>query len=105
MKKILCILAVSLICGFAFSQNEEYHTKSKAAIKCFEKAVNYYQNGKTDQTVKFALQEVDNAIAKDSMFIEAYLLKAEIYDFLGDIKSSIAFTKRSLNLTRISTTA
>ena len=98
MKKLLCILAVSLICGFAFSQNEEYHTKSKAAIKCFEKAVAYYQNGKTDQTVKYALQEADNAIAKDSMFIEAYMLKAEIYDFLGDIKSSIQFYEKVVDL-------
>lgn len=98
MKKLFCILALSFICGLAFSQNEEYHTKSKAAIKSFEKAVAYYQNGKTDQTVKFALQEVDNAIAKDSMFLEAYLLKAEIYDFLGDIKSSIAYYEKVVDL-------
>ncbi len=98
MKKLLCILAVSLICGFAFSQNEEYHTKSKAAIKCFVKAVNYYQNGNTNQSVKYAMQEVDNAIAKDSMFIEAYMLKAEIYDFLGDIKSSIEFYEKVVEL-------
>ena len=94
MKKIFCILVLTLLCGFAFSQNEEYHTKSKAAIKSFEKAVAYYQNGKNDQTVKYALQEVNNALAKDSMFIEAYLLKAEIYDFLGDIKSSIHFYEK-----------
>ena len=65
-------MALSFVCGFVFSQNEEYHTKSKAAIKCFEKAVAYYENGKTNQTVKLALQEVDNAIAKDSMFIEEW---------------------------------
>ena len=87
-------MVLTLLCGFAFSQNEEYHTKSKAAIKSFEKAVAYYQNGKNDQTVKYALQEVNNALAKDSMFIEAYLLKAEIYDFLGDIKSSIHFYEK-----------
>lgn len=98
MKKLLCILAFSLLCGLAFSQNEEYHTKSKAAIKCFEKAVSYYQNGKTDQTIKFALQEADNAIAKDSMFIEPYMLKAEIYDFLGDIKTSIKFYEKVVDL-------
>ena len=86
MKKLLFSLAFLMLCGLAFSQNEEYHTKSKAAIKCFEKAVAYYQNGKSDQTIKFALQEADNAIAKDSMFIEPYMLKAEIYDFLGDIR-------------------
>lgn len=98
MKKLFCILALSFVCGFVFSQNEEYHTKSKAAIKCFEKAVAYYENGKTNQTVKLALQEVDNAIAKDSMFIEAYMLKAEVYDFLGDIKSSIAYYEKVVDL-------
>ncbi len=98
MKKLLIILAFSLLCGLAFSQNEEYHTKSKSAIKCFEKAVAYYQNGKSDQTIKFALQEADNAIAKDSMFIEPYMLKAEIYDFLGDIKTSIKFYEKVVNL-------
>ncbi|MBR4584711.1 MAG: OmpA family protein [Bacteroidales bacterium] len=98
MKKLFCILALLFVCGFVFSQNEEYHTKSKAAIKCFEKAVAYYQNGKSDQTIKFALQEADNAIAKDSMFIEPYMLKAEIYDFLGDIKTSIKFYEKVVDL-------
>ena len=44
------------------------------------------------------MQEADNAIAKDSMFIEPYMLKAEIYDFLGDIKTSIKFYEKVVDL-------
>jgi len=98
MKKLLCILVLSFICEIAFSQNDEYHTNSKAAIKCFEKAISYYENGKGNQGIKLALQEVNNAITKDSMFIEAYMLKAEIYDFLGDIKTAITFYEKVVEL-------
>ncbi len=62
------------------AQNKSEYTKNRSAIKSFNKAVNYMERGQKN----LAISEVNKAIGKDSLFLEAYLLKAEIYDFWGE---------------------
>ncbi len=76
------ILIISLSCQ---SQNKSNYTKNKSAIKSFNKAVEYMERGQKN----LAISEVNRAIEKDTSFLEAYLLKAEMYDFWGE--SAIAF--------------
>ncbi len=91
MKRLFCLIAIIAFALTAFSQEIEYHTKSKSAIKSFEKALSYFQNGQGEQYARMAIQEANAAIEKDSMFLEAYLLLAEIYDFIGNIKKSVEY--------------
>ncbi|MCU4166040.1 OmpA family protein [Carboxylicivirga caseinilyticus] len=51
------------------------HTKSKKAVALFASAEEMYSKDKLDESVKL----LDDAIDKDPEFIEAYLLKADIY--------------------------
>ncbi|MDD4150385.1 MAG: OmpA family protein [Bacteroidales bacterium] len=78
----LIILMISLSCQ---SQNKSNYTKNKSAIKSFNKAVDYMERGQKS----LAISEADRAIEKDTSFLEAYLLKAEIFDFWGE--SALAF--------------
>lgn len=66
---MLILLSIS-----TFSQ-EEFTTKSKKAIKSFKLATQYYDSRQDT----LALSELDNAISLDNNFIEAYILKANIY--------------------------
>ncbi len=72
--RILFILLLSLFASFSYGQ--QYSTASKSAIKRFEKALDYYKYRQNDQ----ALTELEKALRKDENFIEAYLLRAEIYN-------------------------
>ncbi len=85
MRKILTFLV--LISFFTFSckaQEKSAYTTSKSAIKSFNTAVSFMERGQN----KAAIDEVNKAIEKDPGFLEAWLLKAEIYDFLGEPKES-----------------
>lgn len=72
MKQILLIV-VSLICINAVGQN--YSIKSKKAIASFEEAQRSYSANRFEE----AIMHLNAAIKKESSFIEAYLLKADIY--------------------------
>ena len=82
MNKIICIIfMIIMIFGVSCqAQNKSEYTKNRSAIKSFNKAVNYMERGQKN----LAISEVNKAIGKDSLFLEAYLLKAEIYDFWGE---------------------
>ena len=85
MKRIFSFLIIF----FAFSffvqaQNNSVYTKNKSAIKSFNKAVSYMEQRQN----RMAITEIEKAIEKDPNFLEAWLLKAEIYDFLGKANES-----------------
>ena len=81
--KIKIILFFLIIAISSFSQ--EYTSSSKKAIKHFENAIELYNTRKDDE----ALNEADNAINIDNEFVEAYLLKANIYHESFDIKNEL----------------
>ncbi|MCK9255914.1 MAG: OmpA family protein [Bacteroidales bacterium] len=85
MKRILSFFILILAFNFALkAQNKSSYTSNKAAIKSFNKAVAYMEQRQN----KMAIAEIDKAIEKDSNFLEAWLLRAEIYDFLGNVNES-----------------
>lgn len=73
MKQLLILFSI-LISAYSFSQNE-ISTKSKKAIKLFKEAENFYHSRQD----KEAINKLNDAIKIDNKFIEAYLLKANIY--------------------------
>jgi outer membrane protein OmpA-like peptidoglycan-associated protein/tetratricopeptide (TPR) repeat protein len=80
MNKIIIFFALLGIFSIScHAQEKSAYTTSKPAVKYFNKAVYYMENGQN----KTAISEVNKAIEKDPGFLEAWLLKAEINDFLG----------------------
>lgn len=71
--KHLLIFFLSLFCLSAVGQ--KYSSKSKKAIVSFESAQRSYATNNVDE----ALKHLNVAIKKDKRFIEAYLLKADIF--------------------------
>ncbi len=81
-------LFVSIICGLLFFslQAQKLSINSKKAIAFYKEAINLYQFGKLEE----AIDQLDLALKKEEDFIEAYLLKADIFESLQRYDSQIA---------------
>jgi len=98
MKYSLFFLSFLLIISATSCKAQEnkykYSTKSEKAIKAYEKATLYYDKYDNDN----ALKELDNAIKLDEKFIEAYMLKADIYADLKKYELAISNYKIAIDL-------
>ncbi|MBI9066729.1 MAG: PD40 domain-containing protein [Salinivirgaceae bacterium] len=84
MNKIILVLFASfLIHSTSINGQNSYASKSKKAIKNYELALTELNNYNFDGCLSY----LDIAIAKDDQFIEAYLLKAEVYRSLQDYEN------------------
>lgn len=85
MKKILLLLSLFCIVNQAISQS--YSSRSKKAIRYFEKALDAYEKHQDEQALHF----INLSLEKDKDFIEPYMLRAEIYldrnNYAGIIES------------------
>ncbi|MCU4175434.1 OmpA family protein [Carboxylicivirga sp. N1Y90] len=68
------------------------HTKSKKAVAIYTSATEMYTKDKVDE----ALGLLDDAIKKDKNFIDAYLLKADIYFRKAEYEKEIACIERAI---------
>ena len=105
---IMLVLAMFLIAPVtSYAQN--YHTKSKKAVKYYKSAKKQYDNKKYPKTFKY----LDKALDVDPKFSDALLLKAELSMTLKDdnqaIESfekmfaadSLAFPKSAITLSKL----
>ncbi|MBE9469385.1 MAG: OmpA family protein [Bacteroidetes bacterium] len=83
LKKNIFIILSILFASIINAQN--FSTKSKKAIKYYKSAIANYDNNKTD----IAINDLKRAIKKDNNFIEAYLLKGDIYKIRKEYKNEI----------------
>lgn len=88
------LLIISATSCKAQENKYKYSTKSEKAIKAYEKATLYYDKYDNDN----ALKELDNAIKLDEKFIEAYMLKADIYADLKKYELAISNYKIAIDL-------
>ena len=94
MRNILFIfLSFTII---SLSAQSRYSTKKKKAIKQFELAQNDYNAG----AYKDAVDKLDLALKADENFIEPYLLKAQIYFEIHDLKNEIEQYEKALEINR-----
>lgn len=77
-----------------FSQELEYTTKSKAAIKDYEEAKTLFN---ANQNLR-AVQELQSAIKKDTAFIEAWMMMATVYESMKMPVEAINAYKASFNI-------
>jgi len=81
---VLLVLALFLMAPAA-SYAQNYHTKSKKAVKYYKKAKKQYDKKKYPKTYKF----LDKALDVDAKFADALLLKAELSVKLNDDNQAI----------------
>jgi outer membrane protein OmpA-like peptidoglycan-associated protein/tetratricopeptide (TPR) repeat protein len=63
---------------------QEFTTDNKRAVKYFKEGLAGYQRG----DFKVALEKMSKALEKDDQFVEAYIIKAQVYEHTG--KSQLA---------------
>lgn len=73
---------------------QQYHTKSKKAIRYFQEALSSFQNRKDVE----ALELLKKSLRADDGFVEAYMMKAQIYKDRGDFETAIQNFERALEL-------
>ena len=85
MRLITLLLSILLISNASFAQ-QQYATKSKKAIKFYQEAMSAFN------LMDFALVEtkLNDAIEKDPLFIDAYLLRSELYRINLDYHKQIS---------------
>jgi outer membrane protein OmpA-like peptidoglycan-associated protein len=76
----------------AVSGQEKLTTRSGKAKELYVKARSEYFQGRSQQSISL----LNEAITKDKRFIEAYLLKADIYHSMRDYSKEIEMLKSSL---------
>lgn len=91
--KTFLVIILSFAFLFGFSQ-ESYSTKSKKAIKYFEKAIIEYNNRNDAKAYEY----LDAAIKVDGKFVEAYLLYANIYHDNGKIDKEIEYYEKVIEV-------
>ncbi len=92
MKKSIftIIVFLSFLAVSCYAQEKSAYTTSKPAIKSYNKAVSYMES----RQYNAAISEISNAVNKDPGFLEAWLLKAEMHDYLSDFQLSFeAYSK------------
>ena len=94
MRYILFIIFSLLI--ITASAQKKYSTTKKKAIKEFELAQKDYNAG----YYKDAKEKLDLALKADANFIEPYLLKAQIYFEIQDVKNEIVQYEKALEINR-----
>lgn len=93
--KIVTLFLLIVIGSSALAQKKDkwsLHTKSKKAVAIYTSATEAYTKDKVGE----ALHLLDEAIKKDKNFIDAYLLKADIYFRKSDYEKEIACIETAL---------
>ncbi|HOB77719.1 MAG TPA: OmpA family protein [Bacteroidales bacterium] len=92
MKKIIFIL--SFLFGFTSLYSQKLSSNNSKAIKNFNEAIKLYEN----YNYLDAINKFKKAINIDPLFIEAYILTAQVYSDLNMFDSSIVYYKKTVEI-------
>ncbi|MGM0498257.1 MAG: OmpA family protein [Bacteroidota bacterium] len=93
MKYLLFLFSFLFIFQFSYSQ-EQYSTDSKRALKYFEEGLNQYRLDEYDD----ALENINKAIDKDEEFVEAFIVKGQIFEGKDEYEQAINSYKRAIEI-------
>ena len=93
MKYFTLILSFLFVTFFVHAQ-EQYSTNSKKAAKLFEQGLKQYRLSDYDP----ALKNINEAIEKDDEFVEAYIIKGQIYEELEKYNPAIDAYKKAVDV-------
>lgn len=91
MKKYTVFILLFL-CQLTFGQS--FYSGDKKAIKLFEQARKTYENNLFDKSLDF----LNGAIALDANFLEAFLLKSDIYEEMDSVLPQIKTLEMALKI-------
>lgn len=100
MKQILTLLIAILVVSCSTAQGQ-WGTKNKKAIKYAETAIAKTRelDPRTRQpNYREAIEWLDKAIAKDPMFIDAYLMKGDFSASMGDLNTAVESYRKGLEI-------
>ncbi len=80
MKKLIILLVLSTFSASIIQAQHDYSTKSKKAIEYFNEAWKNYNIREYDQALEF----LNKALDKDDEFIEAYIVKGQVYEAMNE---------------------
>jgi len=93
MKYISLLIAFLLIFQIFYAQ-EQYTTNSKRAAKFFKEGLSSYRLNDYDE----ALDKVNKAIETDNEFVEAYIIKGQIFEEKENYKKAIKAYKKAIGI-------
>ena len=85
MRYLLLIFTALFLFALHFPVHSQYTVTNKKSIQIFERAMQLFDKGKTTES----LENLHNATEKTPDFIEAWLLLADVYHYVGDRKSVV----------------
>ncbi len=88
----LCIVHCALC--ISYSQDYKFHTKSKEAMKYFQRGTHYFDNRQYDE----AILELDKAIKIDSSFLEAQMLLGDVHADDKNFEKSVYHYRKAIAL-------
>jgi outer membrane protein OmpA-like peptidoglycan-associated protein len=91
MKKSFLLLLLFLLPFLSYSQ---YTTASKKAVKLFKEALGLFDRHMDEE----ALSALDKAIRADKNFIEAYMMRAQIFKDRGEVDLAVNDFKKALSI-------
>lgn len=97
LKFIPAFITISLVTVISFStlaQKQQYTSTSSKAIKNIESALKYYD---ARQTAK-AISEVEDAIKADPNFVEAWMLKGDLYADQDEKEKAVDCYKKAIEI-------
>ena len=83
--KYFSLLTIFLLAFQAFYAQEQYTTNSKKAAQFFKEGLDSYRLNEYDE----ALDRVNKAIDADNEFVEAYIIKGQIFEGKEDYENAI----------------
>ena len=93
MKKGTIFFLMILMVNVCFSQRK-YSIKSRKAIHYYEEATQFYRNRDNQQ----ALENLNKALEINDQFIEAYLVKADVFHTLKNTEGEIEAYKKAISV-------
>src|SRR6056297_2251551 len=93
MKYLIFIFSFLLIFQLSYSQGQ-YSTDSKRALKYFEEGLNQYRLKEYDN----ALENINKAIDKDEKFIEAFIIKGQIFEGMDEYQQAVNSYKQAIKI-------
>lgn len=96
-KKSVFLFLLFVIFNVKFSGRasaQDYTSGNPAAIRAFDQAVHYYDQRENEK----ALEALKSALDKDPAFVEAYTLRANIYDDMRKFELSVINYKKAIEL-------
>ncbi|MEQ9064543.1 MAG: OmpA family protein [Vicingaceae bacterium] len=94
MKKSSIIFGILIVLFCSDSQGQEYSTKDKKAIQYFEEAMRLYRQ----RELNASIAQLNAAVERDSVFIEALLETGLIYGEMRDFKSATPYLEKVVQI-------